>query len=153
LLYQIVGRYYLPWDQVKKDPALKEPLSIEVAYDKTTLAQDDTATVTVTITNTTKPRAVVEMPLIDVGLPPGFTPLTERLDAAVEAKTISKYTVAARQLIIYLEKLEPGAVVALTYQLKAKYPIKARTPQSKAYPYYNPEQAAVSAPKDILVRR
>ncbi|MHB9133311.1 MAG: alpha-2-macroglobulin family protein [Armatimonadota bacterium] len=151
LLYQIVGRYYLPWALIDKQPAEKAPMSIDVDYDKTTLAQDDTASVTVKIANNL--RAMVEMPLIDVGVPPGFTVVTEKLDEAVQAKTISKYTVAARQIIIYLEKLDVGQSVTLHYQLKAKYPIKARTPQSKAYPYYNPEQAAVSAPQNMTVKK
>ncbi|MHB0939278.1 MAG: MG2 domain-containing protein [Armatimonadota bacterium] len=151
LLYQIVGRYYLPWEVVEKMPEGQAPMSIEVKYDKTTLAQNDTATVTVTIRNLT--RAMVEMPLIDVGLPPGFTLVPDGLEEAVQKKTISKYTPAARQIIIYLEKLEPGKTVTLTYALKAKYPIKARTPDSKAYAYYNPEKAARSAPQRIVVQK
>jgi hypothetical protein len=39
LAYQIVGSYYLPWDE----KAAGEPLSIDVAYDRTRLAQDDIA--------------------------------------------------------------------------------------------------------------
>jgi hypothetical protein len=93
-LYQIVGRYYLPWNQV--DPpnlGAGSPLSIAVSYDKTKLAQDDTATVTVTIHNNAVETA--ENPLIDLGIPPGFTVVPDNLEAAVQAKTISKYTVAA----------------------------------------------------------
>jgi uncharacterized protein YfaS (alpha-2-macroglobulin family) len=151
LLYQIVGRYYLPWEEAQRMPEGQPPMSIDVKYDKTTLAQNDTATVTVTIKNLT--RAIVEMPLIDVGLPPGFTLVPDDLEKAVAAKTISKYTPAARQIIIYMEKLDPGRTVTLTYGLKAKYPIKAQTPDSKAYAYYNPEKAARSAPQRIVVQK
>ncbi len=151
-LYQIAARYYQPW--VRPDaPVAKEsgPLSISVNYDKTMLAQDDTATVTATVKNVTDRTA--EMPLIDLGIPPGFTVQPDALEAAVENKTISKYTLAARQIIVYLEKLTPGQTVTLTYGLKAKYPIHARTPESKAYPYYNPERVAVSIPQDITVSK
>ena len=151
LLYQIVGRCYVPWSQGGQPQPGQEPMSIKVAYDKTTLAQDDTATVTVAIHNNT--NATAEMPLIDLGIPPGFTVSPEKLDDAVTAKTISKYTVAARQIIVYMEKLEPNQTVTLTYQIKAKYPIKAKTPLSKVYPYYNPEKAAISAPQDIVVNK
>ena len=120
-------------------------------YDKTTLAQDDTATVTVTIHNQT--TSIAEMPLIDVGVPPGFTVNPEKLEDAVAKQTISKYTVAARQVILYMEKLGPGETVVLTYQIRAKYPIKARTPLSRVYPYYNPERVTVSAPQDIVVTK
>ena len=152
-LYQIASRYYLPWVRADGPAAPKEtgPLAINVAYDKTTLAQDDTAVVTATIRNVTDRTA--EMPLIDLGIPPGFTPQTDALEAAVSAGTISKYTQAARQIIVYLEKLGPGQTVTLTYGLKAKYPIHAKSPESRAYPYYNPERVSVSLPQEITVSK
>lgn len=151
LLYQIAGRYYEPWADAAPPKAGFEPLALKVEYDKTTLAQDDTATVTVTIHNQT--TSIAEMPLIDVGVPPGFTVNPEKLENAVAKQTISKYTVAARQVILYMEKLGPGETVVLTYQIRAKYPIKARTPLSKVYPYYNPERVTISAPQDIVVTK
>ena len=94
-LYQIATRWYQPWVHEDVKPATAEtgPLTIRVAYDKTQLAADDTATVTATIKNVTDKTA--EMPLIDLGLPPGFTLQPEGLETAVENKTISKYTQAA----------------------------------------------------------
>jgi hypothetical protein len=150
-LYQIVGRYYLPWKEVEPPLPAFSPLTLSVAYDKTTLAQDDAATVTVTIHNTTD--RIAEMPLIDVGVPPGFTVVPDELEAAAAKKTISKYTLAARQVILYLEKLDPGQTVTLTWQVRAKFPIRARTPLSRAYPYYNPERVAVVAPTDMVVTK
>jgi hypothetical protein len=47
LAYQIVGSYFLPWDE---QPA-NEPLTIDVTYDRTHLALDDIATATATIRN------------------------------------------------------------------------------------------------------
>jgi alpha-2-macroglobulin-like protein len=150
-LYQIVTRYYLPWDKIDQPAPEFQPLSLDVKYDKTTLAQDDTATVTVTIKNVT--TKIAEMPLIDVGVPPGFQVVPDDLEKAVESKSISKYTVAARQVIIYMEKLDPGQELKLTYQVRAKFPIKARTPLSKAYPYYNPARVATVAPTDLVVNK
>ena len=43
-LYQIVAKYYLPWDQVK--PPAKPPLRIDIDYDRTTLATNDIVTAT-----------------------------------------------------------------------------------------------------------
>jgi hypothetical protein len=150
LLYQIDTRYYMPWTPDQVQPKRGEILHIDVAYDKTTLAQDDTVGVTVKVKNLT--GDVAQMPLIDLGLPPGFTLIPDQLAAAVENKTISKFTPAARQIIIYMVKLGPGEEVTLHYQLRAKYPIKAKTPLSKAYPYYNPEEVAVSQPQELIVR-
>jgi hypothetical protein len=47
LAYQVVGRYFVPW---KEAPA-EEARSIDVAYDRTSLAQDDIATATATVKN------------------------------------------------------------------------------------------------------
>jgi hypothetical protein len=47
LAYQVVGRYFVPWDE---KPA-GEALSIDVAYDRAHLAQDDIATATATVRN------------------------------------------------------------------------------------------------------
>ena len=128
-----------------------EPISIAVAYDKKTLAQDDIATVTITIHNATE--RIAEMPLIDLGIPPGFTVVPDELEAAVKSGKISKYTIASRQVIVYLEKLDPTQSLTLSYQIKAKYPIKAKTPLSKVYPYYNPERVAISQPQEIVVTK
>jgi hypothetical protein len=149
-LYQIVARYFMPWTEIHNAPARQEPLSITVAYDKTTLAANETASVTATIKNQTDMRA--EMPLIDLGIPPGFTVITDDLDTAKDRGVIDKYTLTGRQIIVYMQKLDPNQSVTLTYQLKAKYPIKAKTPLSKVYPYYNPEQVSVSQPQEIDVR-
>ena len=153
LLYQIVERHYLPWqDAPRPMPGAlwaMEPLALTVDYDKTTLAQDDTATVTVKVQNRTD--KIAEMPLIDIGVPPGFSVISDKLDEAVKTAVISKYTVAARQVIVYMEKLDPGQTVTLTYQVRARFPIKAKTPLSRAYPYYNPERVAVSRPQEITV--
>lgn len=149
LLYQIASRCYVPWEGGGQ--SAQGPLSIDVSYDKKTLAQNDTAYVTVKVKNNTD--KIAEMPLIDLGIPPGFTVIPDDLDSAVKEKRISKYTLAARQIIVYVEKMEPGTTLELHYAVKSKYPIKARTPLSKAYPYYNPEQATVSAPQMIVVRK
>ena len=149
LLYQIVERHYMPWQDAPRPQPGMEALALSVDYDKTTLAQDDTATVTVKIQNRTD--KIAEMPLIDVGVPPGFSVVADKLDDAVKATTISKYTVAARQVILYLEKLTPGQSVTVSYQVRARFPIKAKTPLSRAYPYYNPERVTVSKPQDIVV--
>jgi hypothetical protein len=149
-IYEIAARYYMPWRQIAPEARETGPLSIDVAYDKTTLATDDTAAVTVTIKNNTDRRA--EMPLIDLGIPPGFDVISDGLDTAKDDGTIDKYTLAGRQIIVYMQKLDPNATVTLRYKVRAKYPIRAHTPESKVYPYYNPEQASVSKPQEILVR-
>ncbi len=91
------------------------------------------------------------MVVIDLGLPPGFEVMAEDLQKLVEQKTIQKFTVAARQIIIYLDRLASRKPLAFSYRLRAKFPIKAATPASKVYRYYNPEISATAKPVQLEV--
>ena len=148
LLYQIVGRYYLP--HVKEASAVeKGPLDIDVDYDRTQLAAEDIITVTATVTNNRPGRA--KMVIIDLALPPGFTLVSDKLDRLVEDKTIEKYSTTGRQIIVYLREVAQGKPVRIAYQLQARYPLKAKTGKAAAYEYYNPEIRAEAAPTQLLV--
>ena len=146
-LYQIVAKYYLPWQMVK--PTTGETLSIDVKYDRTSLATDDLLTATVRVVNNDARAA--NMVVVDLGLPPGFEVLSEDFQQMVERKTIEKYTVAARQIIVYLDKLPSHKPLVITYRLRAKFPLKAATPASRVYRYYNPEIKATAPPVALEV--
>jgi hypothetical protein len=146
-LYQIVGRHYEPWG---RDPVVgEEPLAISVAYDRTRLAKDETIRATCTLTN--RRSTAAKMVLLDLAIPPGFAATPADFTALVEAKTIQKYEMTSRQVILYFEEVRPGKAVQFSYDLRAKYPIRATAPASKAYLYYNPEQVAVAAPVEVEV--
>ena len=78
LAYQVVGRSFIPWEE---KPAA-EPLSIDIAYDRTRLSQNDIATETVTIRNNLSKTA--NMVMVDLGIPPGFDLLSEDLQSFQE---------------------------------------------------------------------
>jgi uncharacterized protein YfaS (alpha-2-macroglobulin family) len=146
-LYQIVSIYYIPWQRVAAPP--KEALDIKVSYDKTRLAQNDTATCSVRVTNNT--GKIAEMVIIDLGIPPGFEVMAEDLQRMVDNKIFQKFTLAARQIIIYIEEIAPAEPLEFSYGLRAKFPIKAKTPQSRVYKYYNPEVAATAKPVEMVI--
>jgi len=148
VLYQVVSKFYLPWDMIRPGP--QDILKIDVSYDRTDLQANDLLGCRVEVKNLTDRLA--KMVVVDLGLPPGFDLVPDGLEAALKAKTITKYTPAARQIIVYTEGIAPRATLTLNYQLRAKYPLKARTGLAKAYPYYNPEQEALAAPKQVVVR-
>lgn len=153
LAYQVVGQYFLPWD---KKPA-NEPLSIDVAYDRTRLAQDDIATVTATIKNNL-PKAA-NMVMADLGIPPGFDLLSEDLQtyqeksAGQKSGRLEKFSLTATQAILYFDSFASGDTVTLRFRLRAKYPIRARTFKSRAYEYYDPEVNSVARPVELEVRQ
>jgi hypothetical protein len=151
LAYQIVGSYFLPWD---KKPA-EEPLSIEVAYDRTHLAQDDIATATATVKNNLAKTA--EMVMVDLGIPPGFDLLSEDLQTYQEKSAgrksghLSKFSLTATQAILYFDSFAAGDTVTLKFRLRAKYPIRARTFKSRVYEYYDPEVSSTAPPVQLEV--
>jgi len=147
-LYQIVSKYYLPWAVVS--PPAKELLTIDIDYDRTSLAANDIVTASVRVVNN-DPRDC-NMVVIDLGLPPGFSVLSDDLDKLVQRKVIQKYTIAARQIIVYLDSLASRKPLDFSYRLRAKFPIKAATPASRVYRYYNPEIEATAEPIALEVR-
>ena len=152
LAYQIVGRYFTPWEEQHA----VEALSIEVAYDRTELAQNDIAAAKVTIRNNLPKTA--NMVMVDLGIPPGFDLLSEDLQSFQEKTTgakagrLEKFSLTATQAILYFNALSPGETVTLNYRLRAKYPIRARTFQSRVYEYYDPAVSATAHPVQLEVK-
>jgi hypothetical protein len=153
LAYQVVGKYFLPWDQKPEN----EALSINVAYDRTHLVQDDMATVTATVRNHLTKAA--NMVMVDLGISPGFDLLSEDLQTYVEKSAsqksgrLEKFSMTATQAILYFDSIAPGDTVTLQFRLRAKYPIRARTFQSRVYEYYDPEVNSVARPVQLEVRQ
>ena len=153
LAYQVVGRYFVPWSDV---PA-GEPLSIQVAYDRARLEQDDIATATATVKNNLDKAA--NMVMVDLGIPPGFELLSEDLQGFQEKSAgrksgrLEKFSLTATQAILYFDSIAPRDTVRLQYRLRAKYPIRTRTFQSRVYEYCDPEVNSIARPLSLEVRK
>jgi hypothetical protein len=151
LAYQVVGRSFVPWDE---KPAA-EPLSINIAYDRTRLPQNDIATETVTLGNNLSKTA--NMIMVDLGIPPGFELLSEDLQSFQEkadganAGRLEKFSLTATQAILYFNGLGPHQEVTLKVRLRAKYPIRAHTLQSRLYEYYDPDVSSTARPVKLEV--
>lgn len=163
LMYQVVSSYYLPWDQLALYPDLlpqEELVSIDVAYDRAELAVNDTVTVNVTV-SLSQPGGRAESALIDLGLPPGFTVLSEDLDALVsrfndvpedyDFPAIQRYELTGRQILIYITNLSDGKPLEFSYRLLARFPLQAQTPSSNVYDYYNPSINGLDDPQMLVV--
>jgi hypothetical protein len=151
LAYQVVGRYFTPWEE--KPPT--EALSIDVAYDRIHLAQNDIATATATIRNNL-PKAA-NMVMVDLGIPPGFELLSEDLQSMQEntadQKTgrLEKFQLTATQAILYFNAFSANQTVTVKFRLRAKYPIHAHTFQSRVYEYYDPDINSTARPVQLDV--
>jgi uncharacterized protein YfaS (alpha-2-macroglobulin family) len=161
LMYQIAGSYYLPWDVLPMYPELVETydlVTIEVDYDRTELAVDDTVTVNVKVGLN---DGSAESAIIDLGLPPGFVVETGDLAALVayyndvpdsyEFPKIERFELTGRQIIIYLTNLRSDHNLDFSYRLRAKFPLRAQAPASNVYDYYNPDTSGLSTPQTLVV--
>ncbi len=159
LMYQISTRYYLPWDKVPELVAEESLMDIQVTYDRTELAVNDTINVAVRVE---LKAGAARQAIVDLGIPPGFEVLSEDLADLVARHSdlptdypgprFSRFDLTGRQIICYLEGLKAGQPLEFGYRIRARYPIKAQTPPSAAYDYYNPGVNGVSAPMAIEVR-
>jgi hypothetical protein len=97
--------------------------------------------------------------MVDLGIPPGFDLLSEDLQAYQEKSAgqkgsrLEKFSLTATQAILYFDSIAPGSVVKLNFRLRAKYPIRARTFQSRVYEYYDPDVNSVARPVQFEVRK
>ncbi|MCB0127369.1 MAG: hypothetical protein KDE58_34135, partial [Caldilineaceae bacterium] len=149
LQYQVITEYYLPWELLPSTPATQEAVAIDVTYDRTELQVNDIVNATADVTLLAPGMAGTL--LVDLGIPPGFRPLTEEWEQMVASGLIERYELTGRQIIVYLTDVPSGQHYRLQYRLQARFPIEAQTPSSTAYDYYTPEQQATDAPQRILV--
>jgi uncharacterized protein YfaS (alpha-2-macroglobulin family) len=149
--YQVAGQYFIPWDEESES----ESLSISVNYDRTKLAQEDIVTATAIIRNNLDKAA--NMVMVDLGIPPGFDLLSEDVQdyeeksANLKSGRLEKFNLTATQAILYFNSLTPGEAVRLPFRLRAKYPVRARTFQSRVYEYYDPDVKSVTRPIPLEV--
>ncbi len=149
LMYQVTADFYLPWSLVPPEPEVQGLMAVDVAYDRTTMAVDDLVTVSVRARLTRAGTA--RMVLLDLGIPPGFTVQADDLSALVQKGVIDRYELTGRQVLVYVENVSSEAPLAFSYRLRARFPLRAKTQQSSAYDYYNPDQQAIQAPALITV--
>ena len=142
LMYQVVWNYWMP--SAALPPVASNSLDIAVAWDKTQLAVSDVATCTATVQNLT--GAQLDMVMVDLGVPPGFTVLTDKLEQQVASGTIMKYELPGQQVTYYLEKIPGGGTVELVFDAQAKYPLSAQATGSTAYLYYDTDTKSETGP-------
>lgn len=145
--YQVISRHYLPWSARPAPP--RKTLDLTVDYDRTRLATDDTVRATARLRYTG--AVSTYMVVLDLGIPPGFDVAREDLEALVAAGRIETFTLTARQITVYLGGVEPHRPIELGYSLRAKYPVKVKTPTSTAYEYYTPENRDEAEPVALTV--
>ena len=147
--YQIISDYHVFWDKVMEPTPSEPTLRVDVAYDRTELAVNDTVQVQAEVELLAEGQAGTI--LVDLGLPPGFSPLTEDLEALIEQGLADRYELTGRQILLYLTDVPSGQIIPFSYRLRARFPIKTQTGLSQAYDYYSPSYQDTQLPQRIRV--
>ena len=148
MVAQLVSRYYRPWSSASRP---KQRFDLKVDYDRTTLEADQTIQAKASLRYLAdRPTSMV---MLDLGIPPGFTADADDWNKLVASNQVKKFSMTNRQIIVYLQDIEPGKEYAFTYTLKAKFAVKAKAPAAEAYEYYNPTERGASQPVDIEVKQ
>jgi len=152
---QLLTNYYLPWARTAKDEDFhhedksSDTLRLRVRYDKESAKTGESI------------RCNVEaerigfhgygMMLAEIGLPPGAEVDRSSIEAAMKGSgwDINRYEVLPDRLIVYLWPHAGGAKFSFTF--KPLFGLKALTPPSILYDYYNPEAQAVVEPTEFSV--
>ncbi len=145
--YQVVLRYHVP---AAKEADKTEPLTIQVAYDRTDLAVGEVVHATATAINRMKSAA--PMVMLDLPVPPGFEADPAAFAALVKAGTVARYQARPRGVLLYLRNLEPGKPLVLKYNLRATMPVKAAGGVARVYEYYDPSKSGSSPARRFTVR-
>ncbi|MCL7411264.1 MAG: MG2 domain-containing protein [Methanosarcinaceae archaeon] len=151
--YQMVKKF----NEILSDVVIQKELELDVEYDSTDVAVNDVVTVRARVKYNGMPGiegSVVSssgMMIVDIAVPTGFTPVVSSLDALKDDSAITRYEIAGRKVVLYINELTVGQELKFTMDVKALFPVKATIPDSRAYSYYNPEVKAEVKGVDIVV--
>ncbi|MDH4240073.1 MAG: hypothetical protein OEW48_10960, partial [Phycisphaerae bacterium] len=127
---------------------IEKNMALQVKYDTNNVHVDDIVNVTVVVRYFGQ-AGESGMMIVDVGVPTGFSPVQESFDALIEAGFVSRVEVAGRKVILYVDGLTSGEQRTFSFQVKARFPVRAIIPDSKAYLYYEPDIRAEDQGKKI----
>jgi hypothetical protein len=148
LMAQVTARSFVPWP-AEQAPTAPEPLELSVSYDRSELATGDTVKATVALEY--KLEEPAENVIVDLGVPPGFDVNTIDLDDAVDRGKIARYELTGRQIIVYIQRLARGDRLTFDVGFTARFPLRAQTPSSEAYLYYDPAVRTTARPVELTV--
>jgi CD109 antigen len=130
--YQVATRFHIAASEL---PPPRD-VTIEVDYDTSDIEVDEKVRVVVKLAYSgAKERT--GMVIADIGVPTGFEVERSTLDALVEADRISRFDLAGRKVILYLDELVRDTPVELSFEIRALYPVRAEGPVSRVYEYYD----------------
>lgn len=138
---RVDGRAFVPLKAGTPDPAAE--LWTGVAYDRTKLARGETVRGTLVLKAKTRKA---EVPMAEWGVPAGFAPVAEDLDALVKKGELARWERSGRTVRLYLPDLEPAKVVRLPVRFRADARGTLQAAPGRVYEYYRRNESVALAP-------
>jgi len=124
---------------------------ITTALERTEVPMGEAVRLVATVTNQTQEGQ--PMTLARIGLPGGLTSQTWQLKELKDKGAIAFFETRAREVVLYLDGLAPGASVELPLDLVATIPGTYTGPASSGYLYYTNDQRTWSEGLKVTVTR
>ncbi len=145
---QVVRRFNLP----EVESSARQMFEITVSHGTSHVKVDDRITISADVRFTPLEQIAAGMVVLDIAVPTGFAPVTESIEALVDAEPkLKRFDVAGRKVILYIEDLLPNESISLEFSARAMFPVRAQAVTSKVYSYYNPEMRGESLGGAIVV--
>jgi len=93
----------------------------------------------------------VRMPVVEVGVPPGFEVLAEDLDELKNTAALQRYSIEPERVVLYLDRVSKLNPSHMKYRMRALRQGRVKTPPSRAYPYYEPEAGSLVVPRSVSI--
>ena len=147
--YQLASVHHLPWAG-KGRAGESDALSLRVAYSSASVAVGQRLECRVELG--WKRNDAMNMPTLEIGVPPGFDVETSDLDRLVRDGRLHRYSLEPSAVIVYLDRLPAASSRRFAFGLRATTRVSALAPASVAYAYYEPEARAKTGPVRVSVR-
>ncbi len=147
--YQLAFVHHLPWTGAGR-AGESDAVSLRVGYSPASVSVGQTLECRVELG--WKRNNAMNMPTLEIGIPPGFELQTSDLEKLVSDGTLRRYQPTSSGVVVYLDRLPAATSKRFAFRLRAVMRVSALAPPSVAYAYYEPEARAETGPARVSAR-
>ncbi|WP_294822266.1 TonB-dependent receptor plug domain-containing protein [uncultured Flavobacterium sp.] len=129
--------FYVDYMRYVPDNSAQCQLQLKTSLSARKVKISGTVRINAEVTNTSV--AVVNNPLVRIGIPGGMSPEPWQLRELVEKGVVDHYEIFGSELVLYFRQMGPEETRKITIDLKAQVPGRYQGIASSAYLYYNNE--------------
>jgi CD109 antigen len=147
---QIVKRFNLP----EAGAGEEQILTIDVDYHTTTVEVNDLIEVSVGVEFNPPIPMETGMVVLDISVPTGFAPVVESIDKVLDREErVMRYDIGGRKVIFYIENMLAGERISFSFNIQARFPVRAEGVTSRVFSYYKPEISGETLSEEVVVER